>query len=562
MIRDEVVQWIAAGLAHARSAGVLPELDAAITVERPRQTGHGDYASNLALQAARSVGLSPRQIADALVRYLPQEEFAGRAEVAGPGFINVRLDASRLYQEVGNILASPSDWVRLDLGAGQSFLLEFVSANPTGPLHVGRTWGAVLGDTLARLFEAVGYKVTREYYFNNAGRQMRLLGQSTQARYLTLLGRPQGLPDDGYQGEYVREIAQTLVAEAGAAYAAQDWPFFAARAEAWLVNDIQATLQRLGVRFDQWFNEQELIASGQLDEVLTGLSERGLIYENEGATWLRATALGGEKDRVLVRATGEPTYRLPDIAYHLSKLRRGFDHSLTVLGVDHQHEFPDVSRAVTALGYDASRLEVLIHQFVSLVRDGQPVRMSTRHADYITLDELLDLVTTTHPETGVTLPGRDPVRFLLLMRAPSSPMAFDIEQAVRQNSDNPVYYVQYAHARLASLRQKAEAEGWTGWRSADLALLVQSVELDLVRTMAELPEVIEQAVHERAPHHLVTYASSLASAVHTFYRDSRVLSPVPAERQLSLARLKLVVAAQIVLTQTLSLLGVSAPERM
>jgi len=562
LIKDEAAHWIAAGLARAWSAGALPPFDVPVTVERPRQLGHGVYASSIALQAARLADLPPRAIAQTLVRHLPAGEFAGRAEVAGPGFINISLDTARLYAEVERILAAPDEWARLDLGLGQSILVEFVSANPTGPLHVGRAWGAVLGDTLARLFEAAGYTVTREYYFNNAGRQMRLLGQSVQAQYLALLGRPHDMPSDGYLGAYILDIAHSLLDEAGSDHAAADWPFFSARAEAWLVRDIQATLYRLGVRFDHWFNEQDLIASGRLEDVLAGLRERGLLFESEGATWLRAEALGGDKDRVLVRATGEPTYRLPDIAYHLDKLQRGFDRSLTILGVDHQHEFPDVVRAVAALGHDATRLEVIIHQFVSLVRDGQPVRMSTRRADYVTLDELLDLVTTKHPDTGVTIPGRDPVRFLLLARAPSSPMAFDLDQAVRQNADNPVYYVQYAHARMASLLHKAEAEGWTTWHSADLFLLEQTAELALIHSMVELPEVIERAVRERAPHHLVTYATSLAAAFHAFYRGSRVLSPVEAERPLSLARLKLVAAAKLVLAHTLALLGVSTPERM
>ncbi len=568
LVRDEIVELIREGIRRAQAAGDLPTFEPPeFMVEHPRQADHGDYATNVALQSARLARMAPPQIAQIIVRHLPPAEYLERVDVAGPGFINFSLSPVWLTRQVDVIRAAGMRWGSLEIGCGQKAQVEFVSANPTGPLHIGRTWGAVLGDTIASLLEAVGYQVTREYYFNNAGRQMQILGESVRARYLELIGRPAEFPEGGYEGDYIWEIARTIVEEHGDAWAEEDWPPFKERAEAWLFNDIRRTLERMGIHFDVWFNEQDLYKSSAIKKVVEALRARGYVYDKDGAVWFKATAFGAEKDRVLIRSNGEPTYRLPDIAYHVNKLERGFDRIINVLGADHKDEYPDVIAGVRALGYDADRIQVVLHQFINLVRQGKQVRMSTRKANYVTLDDLLDEVTITHPESGVTIPGKDPVRFMLLTRTPDSPMNFDLDLVTQQTNENPVYYVQYAHARICSILRKAEEEGWQrtgteGWEEGDVTLLTHPAELTLIRKMLELPEVIEDAVQKLTPHLLSFYAMDLASNFHIFYRDCRVLSSDPADAPLTRARLKLVEAARITLARVLDLMGMTAPERM
>jgi len=504
--------------------------------------------------------MSPREIAQAIVGNLGQAEFVGRVEIAGAGFINVALSQEYLSKQIETITRQRESWGTLHFGKGLKVQVEFVSANPTGPLHIGRTWGAVIGDTYARLLERCGYHVSREYYFNNAGRQMMILGQSVRARYLQQIGQPAEFPPDGYQGEYIASIANDIFTEEGNSWADADWQPFKERAEAWLLADIRGTLDRLGVSFDIWYNEQELYATGAVEKTLAALRALDFAYDTDGAVWFRATAFGVDKDRVLVRSNGEPTYRLPDIAYHINKLQRGFDLIVDVLGVDHKDEFPDVVHGVRALGHEADRIRVLFHQFINLVQDGKAMRMSTRRANYVTLDDLLDAVTLTHPDSGITIPGKDPVRFMLLTRAPSSPMNFDLNLVTRQSNDNPVYYVQYAHARMVSILRKATSSGYGDWAAGDIILLQHPTELDLIRRMLELPEWIERAVHEMAPHYLSNFARDLAEAFHSFYHECQVIAPETVI--LTLARLKLVDAARIVLAQTLDLMGMSAPEQM
>jgi arginyl-tRNA synthetase len=568
LIRDAIAELIQEGIHRAQEAGDLPLFEIpVILIEHPKQADHGDYATNAAMQLARAAHMTPLRIAQAIVQHLPPADYIGQVAVAGPGFINITLSPTWIARQVETIRAAGMNWGNLDIGRGQKAQVEFVSANPTGPLHIGRTWGAVLGDTIASLLEAAGYHVTREYYFNNAGRQMQILGQSVRARYLELIGRPAEFPEEGYQGDYIWEIARTIVEEQGTAWAEEDWPVFKERAEAWLFNDIRHTLERMGIHFDVWFNEYDLYTSSAIQKTVQALRERGYVYDKDGAVWFKATAFGADKDRVLIKSTGEPTYRLPDIAYHVNKLERGFQRIINVLGADHKDEYPDVIAGVRALGYDADRIQVVIHQFINLVREGKQVRMSTRRANYITLDDLLDEVTITHPESGVTIPGKDPVRFMLLTRSPDSPMNFDLDLVTRQTNENPVYYVQYAHARICSILRKAEEEGWQldgpdGWGNGDVTLLTHPAELTLIRKMLELPEVIESAVEKLAPHQLSFYAMDLASHFHAFYRDCRVLSSDPADAALTRARLKLVDASRITLARVLGLMGMTAPERM
>lgn len=566
MIRDELILTVQQAIHRAQEAAVLSEFEVPpISMERPKQAHHGDFATAVPLALAKSARRAPMQIAQALVAHMPPHEAIGQMDVAPPGFINFTLSDLWLAHQVETILREGSHYGNLSLGQGRKTQVEFVSANPTGPLTVGRTWGAVLGDAIANLLAAAGFQVTREYYFNNAGRQMRLLGESVRARYLELLGRPSQFPEEGYQGEYVYDIARAIIVEHGEGWLDRDVDAFKERAEAAVFASIRQTLQRLGIEFDVWFNEDSLYHSGEVERTLEQMRQRGYAFDAEGAVWFKATEFGAEKDRVLIKSSGEPTYRLPDIAYHLNKLERGFDLIVNIFGADHKDEYPDVIAGVRALGYDADRIQVVIHQFINLVKEGKPVRMSTRRANYVTLDELLDEVTVTNPETGITMPGGDPVRFMLLTRSPDSPMNFDLGLAKEQSNENPVYYVQYAHARIASiLRYAGESEAVVddGSLAGDVTLLHHPSELELIRKMLALPEVIEQAVSKLAPHNLSHYALDLASTFHTFYRDCRVVSSEPKDQPLTLARLKLVAAAQIVLARTLTLMGVTAPEQM
>ncbi len=566
MIRDELASLLTQAAQDAQRAGALPPFDLPpLTVERPKQAGYGDYASAAALALARLAQRPPLAIAQAIVQHIPPTDVLGKVEVAPPGFINLTLSDAWLARQVDAVLAAGMSFGNLDIGQGRKAQVEFVSANPTGPLTIGRTWGAVLGDVIANLLTAAGYQVTREYYFNNAGRQMRILGESVRARYLQLLGHDAPFPDEGYQGEYVSEIARAILAAHGTAWVEEDWRPFKEAAEAAVFANIRATLERFGVFFDVWFNESSLYESGEVERTLAALRERGYAYDADGAVWFRATAFGAEKDRVLVKSSGEPTYRLPDIAYHVNKLARGFDLIVNIFGADHKDEYPDVIAGVRALGLPADRIRVIIHQFINLVQNGKQVRMSTRRANYVTLDDLLDEVTVTNPETGISIPGKDPVRFMLLTRSPDSPMNFDQGLAKRQSNENPVYYVQYAHARIASILRYAQETGAIGDalpQEGDVSLLTHPAEMALIRKVLELPEVIEQAVAKLAPHHLTHYAQDLAATFHTFYRDCRVVSAEPADRPLMLARLKLVAATKIALARTLGLMGMTAPERM
>jgi len=556
MIRDELSQLIEGAIKEAQQSGDLAKFEVPeVTVERPRDPAHGDYATPVCLQMARLARMAPIKIAQTVVKHLPQADFIGQVEVAHPGFVNFTLSSQWLAGQVETILTAGQSWGHLNLGKGRKAQVEFVSANPTGPLTVGRTWGAVLGDTIANILTAAGYDVTREYYFNNAGRQMHLLGESVRARYLELLGQPAELPEEGYQGDYIWDIARDILDKEGEGLLEAGWEPFKERAEAWVFQNIKATLDRFGIRFDVFYNENSLYESGRVNQAIQGLTQSGYAYQKDGAVWFRAQQFGAEKDRVLVKSTGEPTYRLPDIAYHVHKLQRGFDLVVDIFGADHHAQWPDVVAGVRALGYDTSGIKVIIHQFISLIKDGQPVKMSTRRGEFVTLDELLDMVTTE------STPGKDVVRFMLLTRSPDRSMVFDLDLAVKQSDENPVYYVQYAHARIASILRFAE-EGGVDSSGGNVALLTHPSELALIRQMLLLPEVVEQAALELAPHRLTYYAQQLASAFHAFYRDCRVVSSDPREAELTKARLKLARAAKVVLARTLSLMGMTAPERM
>lgn len=556
-LQDQIAQRIHAALRAAQAQGALPTFDApaeAIVVERAKQVEHGDFATPLALSLARSARLPPRRIAEAILAYLTvgDEDMLRMAEVAGAGFINIWLSPVWLARQVDGILERGPHYANLTVGAGRRAQVEFVSANPTGPLTVGHGRGAVIGDTLSNVLQAAGYDVTREYYFNDGGLQMRILADSVRIRLRQLLGEDVPFPDNHYVGDYIKDIAQQLLDAHGAAALDLDWTSFRDRAVDAIFTEIRATLDRIGVRFDVYFNEMDLYAKDRPEnvwQVLDRLRARDMAYEAEGAVWLKATSYGAEKDRVLVRSTGEPTYRLPDVAYHVDKLRRGFDLVVDVLGADHIAEYPDIQAALTVLGYDAARVRVVVNQFVTLVKGGEVVKMSTRKANYVTLDELID-------EVGV-----DAVRYFMISRTPSSQFAFDIDLAKRASDDNPVYYVQYAHARTAGiLERNAPRVGIAYDAAADVGLLRHPAESALVLLLLRLEDTLAQCVETLEPHVLTYYAQDLATAFSLFYRDCRVLDAddVP----LSQARLKLVKAAQIALARALGLMGVRAPSEM
>lgn len=520
-------------------------------LEVPKERSHGDLAATLALTVARAERKAPRAIAETILRHLedPHGLIAG-TEIAGPGFINFRLAPRFWHEELTALLGDATLGVE-PAGGGRLAQVEFVSANPTGPLTVGHGRNAVLGDTLARLLSAVSYRVEREYYFNNAGRQMKVLGASVRARYQELVGRPVDFPEDGYQGDYIRDVARDLVESRGTGIPDDDEATFRAAAESAIFADIRATQDRLAIRFDVYFNEDTLYSSGAIEEVLADLDKQGLIERKDGAVWLSGEKVGLDKDRVLVKSTGEPAYRLPDIAYHRNKLGRGFDMIVDVLGADHIAEHQEVAAALRGLGHDTSRIRPVIYQFVTLTRHGEQVKMSTRRAEYVTLDELLDEV------------GSDAARFFFLSRKSDSHLEFDLELAKKRSTDNPVYYVQYAHARIMSLYAQARTQGidLPGTVAAeDLAALELDEEFELIQLLAGYGEVVDAAARELEPHRVVFYLQEVSAALHRFYNHHRVLGDESRARVA--ARLALLEAVRRVLVAGLALLGVTAPERM
>jgi len=549
-----------------------------VVLEVPRQPEHGDFASSLAMGLAKRLGKNPRAIAEDLVARLGD---AGgllvAAEIAGPGFINLRVAPEAWQKLVVRIIKAGSEYGSSEIGAGERLQVEFVSANPTGPLSTGHGRQAILGDCLARLLAKVGFDVIREYYFNDGGRQMRVLGDSVKARYLEKLGRaappPQealadpenawqtevdGLavvfPADGYQGEYISDIADSLVESHSDSLVDEpgegDFREFAQKE---IFKDIEATLASIGICFDVHFNEKSLYDDGKIDEVVEDLKSRDLIADSDGAVWLTATKLGLDRDRVVIKSSGEPTYLLPDIAYHREKFRRGFDRVIDVQGADHIEQFPFVRRAVGALGFDEDRIELVMHQFVTITSGGEKVKQSTRRATFVTVDELVQDV------------GSDVFRFFMIERKPEGHLDFDLDLAKDQNwRKNPAYYVQYAHARTYGIERRAEEEG-VPMPSADFfdpSRLELPEEIDLIRKLGAFPEMVENSAKDREPHHVAYYLRELAGLWNPYIQDGSRHRVISEDASLTAARLGLVLAVRIVLAEGLGLLGLSAPERM
>jgi arginyl-tRNA synthetase len=548
--RQRIAELVREALSAAiRGAALRIEEIPPIVVEKPKDEANGDLATTVAMVLARTARTAPRRIAEVIVERLNVSDDIASVDVAGPGYINFRLSAPWRQKALRAILDSDSAYGRSATYAGKKAQVEFVSANPTGPLTVGHGRQAIIGDVVARLLEAVGYDVTREYYFNDAGRQMRVLGESVRSRYLELLGEAAAFPEDGYQGEYIREIAAQLVASRGNALKSEDdvAPFTAAAVDA-IFADIRRTLERLGIVFDVYYNEQSLYTDGHVWDVAEALRRRGFAYEKDGALWFKATEFGASQDRVIVRSTGEPTYRLPDIAYHREKLRRGFDRIVDVFGADHIDTYPDVKAGLEALGYATDSITVLIHQFVTITKGGETIKMSTRKANFVTVDELIDEV------------GEDAVRLFFIYRSMNSHLNFDIELAKQASNENPVYYLQYAHARIASIFRQAVERNIAVPTEADLSRLTASEEIALIKKCSEYPEVIRDSAESFEPHRIPHYLYDVATLFHLFYDRCRVLDA--DDLPMTHARMLLSRATQIVLANGLRLLGVRAPERM
>jgi len=552
MIRQKLIDMITQAASEAQQQGRLPSVVLPpVTVEHPQNPEHGDYASSLALKLARAISLKPLAIAEEITRLMAAAPEVDTITVAPPGFINFTLKNEWLTSQVAEILKAGEAYGNSDLGQGSRVQIEFVSVNPTGPLHVGHGRGAILGSTLANVLSATGYKVEKEYYINDAGSQIDAFARSLYARYQQGLGTSIEMPSDGYLGHYMISLAQEIIDEAGERF--RELPEPEAVSEIGrlgldkMIKQLRTDLELLGVTFDVWFSEQSLYDNGQYQEAMALLQDRGYIGDREGATWFFSTALGEDKDNVLVRGDGSPTYFAADIAYHYNKfVERKFDRVINIWGADHQGHVSRMRAVISAFGIAPERLQVIISQMVTLRRGSELVRISKRSGDIITLREVVDEV------------GTDACRFFFLSRSADSQMDFDLELAKKQSADNPVYYVQYAHARIASILRLAQERG-IEFEAGDVSRLTTEPELSLIRKMLLLPEIIEMVAGTLEPHHLSYYAQDLATVFHGFYTQCRVVSD---DKALSKARLKLVAAARLVLAKTLSLMGMAAPEKM
>lgn len=586
LIPHALAQQVAAAIAAAQAAGDLPAFNVPpIDIKASRHAEQGDYAY-AAMPLAKAARLAPLAIAERIARHLPAAPYIGQVTAAAPGYVNIFLDPRWINAQADTLIAEGDNLYRLDAGAGKRAQVEFVSANPTAPLHVGRSRGAIVGDAIARVLEAAGWQVQREYYFNNAGAQMRNLGNSLRVRYLQALGREAVIEDEKtfYQGAYLADFARQLADEVGDAWADRDWTPFKEYAEQQMFAMIKATLKRVDIHHDEFFNENGLYESGAIWDILQRLDERGYIYRavkpetTDGgaaqadddlpddatrdapptgdppsadpaalATWFRSSRFGDSKDRVLVKNTGEPTYTLPDIAYHANKLERGFDLAVNILGADHYVQHQVVRYGVQALGLDPAPIRVVIIQLVALLKDGEPVRMSSRKGDFETLDDLIDQTSA------------DAVRYVLLARSPDTHLNFDIDLAVRQTNENPVYYIQYAHVRCAGIMREAALRGVTD-EGADLVLLGEA-EQRFLKKVFELGDVIDQAARTLEAYRVAFYALELAQTFHPIFDAVRVLhSEVPPD--VAKARLRFYRAAQAAFRRVLLLLGMTAPEHM
>ena len=555
LVKETIQRMVATAIEQARQEGVLQlETTPNILVERPGNPAHGDFATSLPLQLARATRVNPLKLAEMLVQRIPECPEVERVEPAPPGFVNFYLRVPWLQQQVEAIREAGAEYGRLDVGRQRRAMVEFVSVNPTGPVHVGHARGAVLGSTLANVLEAAGYQVTREYYINDAGNQMEAFYRSVYVRYLQALGQSAEMSTNAYQGDYISDLAREIIEAEGSRFLGiAEEPAIkqiGGIAREKMVEVIREDLQQIRVTFENWFSERSLYENHEYDQAIDLLRSRNYLSDRENAVWFNFGLLGDDKESVVVRSSGEPTYFASDIAYHYNKfVKRGYDQVIDIWGADHQGHVPRMKAAVSALGIDGDALTILVAQLVTLKRGAETVRASKRTGEFVTLRELVE-------EVGV-----DACRYFFLARALSTQMEFDLELAKKESSENPVYYIQYAHARNAGILKLARDRD-IDWSQGDIKLLTDSNELNLIRTMIRLPELLEQIASSLEPHPLPHYAMELATAFHWFYENCRVVSSDPADSEITLARLKLVESAQIVLRRSLELMGMTAPDRM
>ncbi len=555
MMKNTIKNLVLNAAVSAHQKGDLPSGDIPeVEIEQPRADAHGDFSANIAMVMASIQKMAPRKIAETIIAHLQDpQKMIERTEIAGPGFINFFLKPAAWHPILRQIIEADTTYGASDIGRGQKFQVEFVSSNPTGPLHVGHGRGAAVGDAVANILAFCGYDVQKEYYINDSGRQIRTLGQSVFLRYCELLGQTVKFPEECYQGDYIRDLAAEIKTQKGNGLLEkpeEDAIMACARFAAQKILDgIREDLKMFGLEFDCWFSEQSLYDSGRVDEILDQFRKQGIIYEKEGALWFKTSDFGDEKDRVVVKANGETTYFASDIAYHQDKYDRGFERVVDVWGADHHGYIPRMKAAIEASGHQRDQFDVILVQLVNLLRAGEPVAMSTRAGKFETLRDVIDEV------------GLDAARFIFLTRHYESTLDFDLEVAKQKTNDNPVYYVQYVHARISSILRKGDEQGTDGvsWKDEAAARLTAPEEIDLIKALARYPEILAGSAQSMEPHRVTYYLMELASAFHTYYNKHRVLND---DALLRCGRLNLILAVQKVIRNGLTLLGVSAPDRM
>ena len=533
--------------------GILKELDyknVNIIIQIPKNLDHGDLPTPVAMSIAKKEGKKPLDIANNIINFLKNNfsNYYSEVFVAGPGFINVRLNKNIITEKIKTIFDKDSDYGKNNFGNGKKAIVEFVSANPTGPLTVAHGRGAIVGDTISRILEWNGYQVDREYYFNNAGRQMRKLGESVRARYLNICNVDSSFPDDGYQGEYINEIAKSFQNEFSDKYISENnIDIFKNFAEQKIFEDIKRTLDILKISFDNFFNEDDLYKDKSIDRILSDLSEKKLIYYKDNATWFAGTKVKRPVDRVLVKSSGEPTYRLPDMAYHRTKFERNYDKIIDIFGADHMDAYPDVMEVMNQLNYDTNKMKVLIHQFVTITENNKPIKMSTRKANFTTLEELCEEV------------GADVVRYFFIMRNINTHLNFELKIAKEQSDVNPIFYLQYAHARICTIIRKAKDLNLNISNDSNLNLLIEPLENDLMNSMINFENIIKKSYEKLDPQIISNYLEELAAKFHKYYSKHKVISD---NKDLSHSRLFLINALRIVIKNGLNVLGIKEKERM
>ena len=518
-----------------------------IIIEKSSNTNFGDYSTNIALSLSKQLKNSPLKIAEDIGNLLKiDKNIVTEYSVTKPGFLNFFVSNTYYQKTVNEIISSSKSYGMTEIGKNKTANVEFVSANPTGPLTVGHGRQAVLGDTIANILEWHNYEVTREYYYNDAGRQMRILGESVAARYFDLIGKKYDFPDDGYKGEYIISIANQIKDSHNEKLQTNS-KVFRREAEKAIFKDIKKTLNSIGIKHDVFSNEQTYYDNGSIDELVKELNNKNLIYNSDGAVWFKATKLGLEKDRVYYKSSGEATYRLPDTAYHRHKLNRGFDLVVDIFGADHADAYPDVLAALNALDIDTNPIKVLIHQFVTLLKGGEKVKMSTRQANFVTLDELINEV------------GGDVVRYFFIMRSMNSHLNFDLDLAADQSEKNPVYYIQYAHARISNIINNGKSKHIDIDGNFDSRLLVNTAEISLIKSLYEFPEIMKKTLNTLEPQSIANHLHDIASEFHKFYAKCRVITD---DIELTKSRIHLIKSVKIVLANGLNILGIQAPEKM